>query len=286
MPHQQLVDFCHANYNRPERCDDCPNDPCTTSCVSCLDLIHQVGTHDRSYNCENIVNCYTCKYIYRYSTEIEFLLNRYTTVFRSTENVKLWSIGCGPCTELFGLYRFRNNNHLNFNIEFKGFELNDLWSPIHKFIHQMNNFQTEFYIQDIFKYITLNNDHPHIITLNYILSDILRTNRDDIDMFIGNLCDWYAPMTRTFLIINDINLGRNNNEARYYYDVIAQRVRALRNLNHLRHVGKYHFANSQRYYFQYGALNPNNQVLIQPPQEIADFYSPWMECRSAQLVLF
>ena len=286
MPHQQLVQFCHENYNRPERCNDCPNEPCRNSCVACLDHIHQVGTHDRSYNCVNIVNCYTCKYIYRYSTEIEYLMNRYAPVFRNTENVRLWSIGCGPCTELFGLYRFRNINNLNFTIEYKGFELNELWTPIHNFIHQMNYFGTEFYIQDVFNYIALNNEHPHLITLNYLLSDILRTNRDYINLFIENLCNWYAPMTHTFLIINDINLGRNSNESRYYYEIIVQRIRALRGVNQLRHEGRYHFANSQRFYFQYGTLNPNNQVQIHPPEEIADFYSPWMECRSAQLVLF
>ena len=112
MPHQMLVQYCHENYNRPDRCEECPNDPCHSSCVACLDYVHRVKTQHRSYNCLNIINCYTCKYIYRYSTEIEFLLNKYVSVFKGKDKVKLWSIGCGPCTELFGLYRFKTNNKL------------------------------------------------------------------------------------------------------------------------------------------------------------------------------
>lgn len=286
MPHENLVNYCYENYDRPRRCDDCPNDPCFDNCGLCLDYIHRVGTHDRTYNCGNIIKYYTCKYIYRYSTEIEYLLNRYTRAFRNVRNVRIWSIGCGPCTELFGLYRFRNNNDLNFTIQYKGFELNELWTPIHDFIHQMDCFETEFYIQDVFDYIKSNNEHPHIIILNYLLSDILRTNRDYIDKFINNLCDWYAPMINTFLIINDINLGQNDCEARYYYNIIVQKIKDLKGVKSLRIVKKFHFANSQSDYYKYGDLHSNNQVQIQPPNEIITFYNPWLECRSAQLVIF
>lgn len=287
MPHEKLVNYCYENYDCPRRCDDCPNDPCFGTCNLCLDHIHRVGTHDRTYNCGNIIKYYTCKYIYRYSTEIEYLLNRYryTRAFRNVRNVRIWSIGCGPCTELFGLYRFKNNNNLNFTIQYKGFELNELWTPIHNFIRQMNCFETEFYIQDVFDYIDSHDEHPNIIILNYLISDILRTNWDYIDEFIDNLCNWYAPLTNTYLIINDINLGRNNNEPRYYYEIIVQRLRNLRGLASLRHERRYHFENSQRFFYQYGNLNPNNQVNIQPPNEILNFCSPLMECRSAQLVI-
>jgi hypothetical protein len=285
MPLNQLIQFCHHNYNRPERCDDCPNENCRNSCTACLDHIHQVGTHDRSYNCPNIIFCYTCKYLFRYSSEIEFLLNRYTNVFRNAQIVRLWSIGCGPATELFGLHNFKINNHLDFEIEYKGFDLNEIWTPIHNFIHPLNNFQADFFNQDFFNYLETTEERPHIVILNYLLSDILRTNREYINEFIENLCTWYSHVERTFLIINDINLGRNINESRFYYERIVKRVRELRELNVLRHEGRYHFANGQRFYFQYGQRNINNQVQLIPDPEIEEFYSPWLECRSAQLVL-
>lgn len=136
MPLNQLINFCHQNYNRPDRCDDCPNDACHNTCTACLDHIHRVGTIDRTYNCANIVNCYTCKYIYRYSSEIEFLLNLYIQTFRNAAEVRLWSIGCGPATELFGLHNFKINNQLNFVIKYKGFDLNAIWHHVHDYIDQ------------------------------------------------------------------------------------------------------------------------------------------------------
>ena len=163
MSHEQLVNYCYTNYNRPDDgCNHCQNAPCLGGSELCLDHIHRVGTHDRTYNCANIVNYYTCKYIYRYLTEIEILLNKYTSVFRNIRNLRLWSIGCGPCTELFGLHRFKNNKNINFTIQYKGFELNELWTPIHNSIRQMNCFETEFYIQDVFDYIGSNDEHPDI----------------------------------------------------------------------------------------------------------------------------
>ena len=282
MPLNQLVDFCHQNYNRPDRCDDCPNEDCSNSCTACLNHIHHVGTHDRSYNCPNIVYCYTCKYIYRYSSEIEFLLNCYAVIFRNAPTVRLWSIGCGPATELFGLYNFKTNHQLDFAIEYKGFDLNEIWNPVHAYIYQLDNFQADFYNENIFDYIATTDEQPQIIILNYLLSDILRTNRDSIDEFINNLCILIGQLERCILIVNDINLGRNNNEARYYYNIIEARIAAQPNFKHVR---KFHFANSQHFFYPYGIRHENNQVQIIPPPEISEAYSPWLECRSAQLVL-
>ena len=92
----------------------------------------------------------------------------------------------------------------------------------------------------------------------------------------------YAPSSVT---INDINLGGNSNRPRYYYGRIIQRVRQHRQLPQLRHEGMYHFINSQRNYYDYGRQHLNNTVQLVPPQDILNTYSPWMECRSAQLVL-
>ena len=78
---------------------------------------------------------------------------------------------------------------------------------------------------------------------------------------------------------------RNENEARYYYDIIVKKIKDLRGVKSLRIVKKIHFANSQSDYYKYGDLHPNNQAQIQPPNEIITFCNPWLECRSAQLVI-
>jgi hypothetical protein len=283
MPINQLVIFCNEHHNRLVRCVDCPNEVCHNNCIACLESIHQVGNRGRTYNCNNIIYCYTCKYIYRYSTEIEYLLNRYLNTFINATTVKIWSVGCGPCTELFGLHNFKISNNLNFAIQYKGFDLSTCWKPIHEQINQLQQFQTEFYYQNVFDYVNSTDECPNIIILNYLISDILRTNKDYIDGFINSLCEMLTQFDNCILIINDINLGRNDNQSRHYYDLIETRIQES---NHIIHVGKYHYANSQRWFYPYGIRNANNRVQLDVDQGIQNRYSPWLECRSAQLVIF
>ena len=111
MERNQLAEFCNEKYHRDEKCHDCPNEVCHDSCINCLENIHNVNTKDRTYNCSNIAYCYTCKYIYRYSSEIEHLLETYINVFKKTKKLNICSIGCGPCSELFGLYSFKRKHN-------------------------------------------------------------------------------------------------------------------------------------------------------------------------------
>lgn len=280
MPISQLIEFCDELHNRPNRCESCPNDTCQNSCTACLDLIHRVTTNDRTYNCENIIYCYTCKYLYRYSTEIEILFNKYANAFRNVKEARTWSIGCGPCSELFGLYNFKISNHLEFAINYKGFDLNTLWRPVHDCIKQMKQFEASFFYEDIFKYSKQTNEKPNIIILNYVISDILRTNRGYINRFIKELCGFINEISKCALIINDINLGQNDKEPRYYYNTI---IREIRKESSIIHEGHFHFVNSQRSYCRYGQQHNNNRVPIIPPENISKTYTPWLECRSAQL---
>ena len=285
MPVNQLVAICNERHNRQERCATCPNDPCLNNCSACLEYIHRVGTQERSYNCDNIIYCYTCKFIFRYSSEIQHLLNLYSRVFKNATTVNMCSIGSGPCTELFGLYRLKMNYQLDFTINYKGFDLNTIWRPVHEIISDMPYFNTEFYYENVFNYYAEAVEYPHFLVLNYVISDILRTNREYIDEFIDGLCNLYSLMPNAFLIINDINLGQNNTEARYYYDVIVNRLQSVNQVN-LKHIRRCHFINSQKAYFSYGGYHINNETLEMPNDDINRIFSPWVECRSAQLAIF
>lgn len=282
MPINQLVAFCNQNHNRIERCEDCPNNVCRGSCVACLEHIHRVGTNDRTYNCHNIVYCYTCNYIYKYSSEVEYLLNLYVSLFRNAQQIRMWSIGCGPCSELFGLYNFKIRNNLNFNINYRGFDLNNTWIPIHNYVQQLPHFVSNFEYEDVFQYFQRNDENPNIIVLNYVLSDILRTNRDSINQFIDDLCHLINSLDRCLLIVNDINLGRDDSEPRYYYNQI--RLNILRDSNIVTQ-GSYHFVNSQSRYWRYGDQHASNIVTTFPPDQIIQRYGTWTECRSAQLLI-
>lgn len=283
MPINQIVDFCSRLHDRHERCLDCPNEECHNSCLGCLENIHLVSSCERTYNCNNIAYCYTCKYVYRYSSEIEYLLSTYISVFRNAQPLRVCSIGCGPCSELFGLDSFKKRNNLNFEINYKGFEQIRIWEPIHQEINRILEYNIEFIYDDVFEFYKNDEDLPNIIILNYVLSDILRHNSEYFQVFINNICALFQRLPSAILIINDINLGRGQNEVRYHYKPLIDR---LQQDNNIIRVDKFHFTNSQRPFFSYGVLHDSNTATMNPPQDIINKYSPWLECRSAQCVIF
>lgn len=279
-PVNQFVDFCLNNYERTVKCKKCDNDNCY-GCLKCLEGIHYHTSFRNDYNCKNLIYCYVCHHIYRYSSEIEHLLNKYKPIFVGGKNVRICSIGCGPCSELFGIMQFRHRNNLSFNLSFKGFEITRFWEPIHQFIYNKNKVNFSFEYTDVFDYYKSTTDYPNIIILNYVLSDIALKGNDVINSFIENLVELYVKFPQCFLLINDINLGRNNTEPRFYYDTIIDKIREQ---VEIRLVKKFHFVNSQRGYFQYGEQNPDNSCTSFVNPETRRF-SPWIECRSAQLII-
>lgn len=286
MPINTLIRYCDDLYNRPTRCYTCSNE-CKGSCLKCLEYIHKTSTNDRTYNCNNIINCYTCKYLYKYSAEIEHLLMQFIRWFKLNQDniITIGSIGCGPCSELFGLDQFKRHNRLSFKIQYKGFELINNWSHIHNKIVEMGIVHhIEFHYEDVFNYYTLHQDYPQILILNYVVSDIVRRNSEvGINSFLIKLYELIEHMSsKSFVVINDINLGRTNREARYYYDIIENELQ-YRGINI--DTRKYHFPNSQRYYYAYGLMLPNN-ITCHIPNDIMQKYNPWSECRSAALIIY
>lgn len=286
MPINSLVQYCDSLYHRPDRCETCGNE-CKGSCLECLAHIHKTTTNDRTYNCANIINCYTCKYIYKYSAETEHLLTPFKKWFEQIGNnpVTIGSIGCGPCSELFGLYQFREHNNLSFQIQYRGFELIEKWKHIHQKIESLNIAdEIDFQYEDVFEYYNRNRNFPQILILNYVLSDIIRRcSSDDLTVFFENLYTLINRMCgKSFIVFNDINLGRDTAEARFYYNLIEQELQK-------RHIDvvtrKYHFPNSQRFYVQYGNELPNN-ITCNIPRNINQKYNPWAECRSAAIIIY
>lgn len=94
----QIVNYCSSNYvdKRDKRCNGCQND-CSGSCKNCLHNIFW-GKKIQRYNCSNIVNFYVCRYIYRFASEIEYILNKVYS-FNLLKRLDILSIGCGPSTD-------------------------------------------------------------------------------------------------------------------------------------------------------------------------------------------
>lgn len=216
--------------------------------------------------------------IYRYSSEIEYILSKYNI----KSDLRICSIGCGPCSELFGVFSYKNNKRLDFAIEFTGFELNRIWEPIHSEINKLFDFNTTFIYDDIFEYYQDKEVLPNVLILNYMLSDLLKHQPEQFEEFIDKLCVLYKRMPKSIMIVNDINLGQKKNEIRWHFEPL---IKKLQQENEILTAERCHFANSQGTYYSYGDMYSNNNVVVMPQKEIAEKYNTWTECRSAQLVV-
>ena len=237
MPINQLVEFCLEQYNKQGRCIDCVNDcKCIgkEDCYLCLNYIHQINTFDRTYNCKNITYNYILKHIYRYSSEIERLFNSFESLKR-VQHFKIASIGCGPCSELFGIKQFLDNNELNPIFEYIGFDYNTQWNEIQNKIVDILGEDVQFSNEDIFAYYEQYPDRlPNVLILNYVLSDIVKFNRVGVDEFVESLIDLFNKMPNSCIIINDISYYERNlqnkgtwravNYMNYIYDSLVNTV--------------------------------------------------------------
>ncbi len=281
-----IVIYCNDLYknNHSEyRCENCEN-KCKGSCESCLDAIH--FGDDRRYNCKNIVNYYFCKYIYKYSSEIKYLFEAHHTLI-GLDNLRVLSIGCGPCTDLFGILTAIENSEDNKKLEYTGIDLNDTWVDIHDYIlaNKSDDFKVEFIYDDVFNIIHSDKFkkeiNPNIIVFQYVLSDIIKYNNDiEIKDFLDKLINEIIIKLEddSFIIFNDIN----HMDTRKYFDYMRNKISSQGiNIQWKKH----HFKHDIKPYYRYGTEHDSNNVAYDVPFEILGTYSPWTFCSSSQLVI-
>ena len=249
---KDLLLFCGEKYNK-QQCNNCKKNECSNiNCEKCLYNIH-FNKVNRDYDCENMIYYYVLKNTAKYACEISYLLNVKNELFNKELNI--WSIGTGPCYELFAFEVFCSTNKLNYN--FIGFDLNNNWKIIHNKIQVLlPNRKINFIYSDFFEYYNHFKDRPNVIILNYVLSSIL-ASKNDINEFLKSICTLFNNIDSGILIINDINSGKDSTNARYYFDKL--------NLGDLLSQegissNKYHFKDSNKSYYTYGTSHINSKV--------------------------
>ncbi len=282
----QLVDYSHSLHSRPVRCSSCLN-ACHGGCEQCLDAIHMRG-EIREYNCANIVHFYVCKYIYKYSSEIDRLFAVMRSI-NSLDQYNILSIGSGPCTELVGILNYMERSSVSKNVVYLGIERNPIWSDIHtklKSLIRQGSLSVKFKIlnADIFNAIStirFGSMHwkPNILILNYVISDMVK-NGSHMGNFIRSIVDKIIPHmpVGSSIIINDIN---HNQQARDYFDALESAISE----KYILQVNRGHFVNNIRQYYRYGTQRPTNTITQTPPSDIISKYSPWTFCSSAHMIL-
>lgn len=283
---QELVGFCDKSFATHTQGLPCYGVP-DMSCPDCLKKIHFEKDFERTYDCINMCYWYVCKNIYRYVTEMGWLLHDRKLGLRNrTEPLNICSIGCGPCSELIALEEYRKEYGLSFKYTYTGFDLNTVWEPIQRKVSSLSAppNSIKFIPSDVFDYYADEDALPNMIILNYMLSDMLKYREDEFSAFIDNLCNFFAGLSSCVLLINDINRGVNKNDPRWYYPIIYKKiVEQCGNNNIESHC--FHFEDSMKNFYHYGTKRNQNCIFGKVPQNIITKYSTNTECHSAQMII-
>lgn len=279
MPINQLTNFCHASIVKNGKCPDCTYD-CQNRCNNCLQEIH-FGA-DRTYNCQNMIYCYTCSYVYKYASEINHLFN--LLQYNSFTEFKILNLGCGSCADLFGINNFLAQRNRQLPVSYTGVDINQKWVSTQTKIKELFSEQNiNFILSDVFDYLdsipvgqVLN---FNIVNLQYILNELHKNCNERIDEFITKFVIKVINQlpSNTTVIINDINLHHVRN--------IAARIFNEAVVKNLVSQGSYRFRNPTSHTYG-GSQHPNDNLLFEVSQNILTNYDVKNPCSSAQIVIY
>lgn len=281
-----FLSWCDTEYTNAQHCqcgNACRNGNfckgTQSNCYSCIQRIHRYNNRTYHYNCDKMVLYYTLKHSYRFGAEVFYELNRLKNDFINWQDIHIASIGCGPCTELFGTLSFwRTIGKNDADFHFRGFDTEPLWQPIMRQV--VSYFQiadVHTYGQDAFVYYGQSQEDIDVIILNYMLSDMMKFQPGQYDQFLNNLIALIRQKSPRYLLINDvyllISLGASN-----------RMVRFLNNAGLNFKLAKLQYHINHPYIGQFG-----KQVAKQPfamsDASIVQKYDPFPETNSIQTLI-
>lgn len=179
-----------------------------SNCYACIKRVHSYRNKTVHYNCDKLVNYYVLKHTYRFGAEVFFEFNRIRNDISNWQEIYITSIGCGPCSELFGSLSFwRTLGKSDSDYHFRGFDTVQLWMPI---LNRVNtcfpNADVHAENQDAFAYYGISQERVDVIVLNYMLSDMKKFNGAQYPNFLANLISLIRLKRPQYLLINDIYL--------------------------------------------------------------------------------
>lgn len=285
-----IINYCHKKYQNKENCLDCTyKKHCHGRCDRCLHYIHTpaAAPAPRQYDCPNMANFYVCKYSYRYMSELVYALGQVKDL-EDKEFLRVMSVGCGPCTDLFALDYLNENGIFKFEtLEYQGVDLaQNVWEEIHKQIPKYNpsKYHLEFFYQDVTEFIdTIIKVKwvPDLIIFQYVFSDMQKhCESEKLKSFISKIAQFInVDMSEnTYIILNDINLTTAMGGGREHFDKLLAQISQTQ-------FRRYHFNNSNRdRHYNYGDEYNQNDLVLKNPAFLRS-YEPYTSCASAQLII-
>ena len=288
-----LISYCADHYAKDGKCRTCTKDclckETEHTCYSCIKYIHNNNTIDRHYDCPNLIYNYVIKHSYRYASEIAYAI-KYLSNFESVKHYplwKVWSIGCGPCSEYFGLRYATEHIRIfqNKTIDFTGFDFNHSWNDIQNFIKENLDNNLKIENKNCFEH----EDAPNLIILNYMLSDLCkRSTLEEVRSFMLSLSSKIQSLENVCIIINDIDYRtfdfKQPKYALDYMDVLAKKLATLRDAKYKYNISKHYFHPQRGTNEIYGEQYPHSNLLWVILPEAQPF-DPFSICNSCQLVI-
>jgi hypothetical protein len=222
------------------------------------------------------------KHGHRYASEVDKILKllKHTKGVQLPNDLNVASIGCGPCTELFGIM----NQFGSGIVHYKGFDMNAIWQPLTMFERTLfPNVDIHFYNQDFFAFMAGNDWHIDILILNYLLSDMARCQTQTqcsafLDSII-NLCD---NGRITYIVVNDIYLTYATGTGYALMEELARKLRTDKNVDEREARGR--FIEPNQWQPEYGTKQPDSLSFPIVEPAVAP-YSPMGSCGSIFIVI-
>ncbi len=295
----QLVHLCDERYHNYAECDTCPNSNfCQHNCGECLKATHfsKEALVKRHYDCTKMMDFYVCKYAYRYTSELIYAFSMLQDL-KTKENLKVLSLGCGPCTDLLALDYLKQHNEYHFEtLDYRGVEINPIiWENIHKdirnIVKEISGWSFAVFPQDIAQYIceqNMNQWKPDLIVLQYVLSDMCKNMESkEINKVIKIIANYVDQLrNETYIVCNDINLSCSMGGGRECFDSILEKI-----CTNTQYSQNHFFNNSKSNHFEYGVEYDKNDIVMDGLDNnvwlkyLKDNYNLFESCASAQMII-
>lgn len=273
-----------------------------STCEKCLPKVHFRRKNNgnlRDYDCKNMIYYYCGRYSLKHSGEVFLLLQQIS--HRIPDNLRVLSIGCGPCTDLLAFDAYLKTHKQNGKIEYHGLEKSNLWNDIHNFIiqnsekHNLSKVKITYLdVVEQFREVEniIKNEKPNIISFQYVLSDMAKYYHVD---FVKEFADKFVEKAfeilpgSTIIIFNDTNVTqsyakKNPDEVkgRIILEFLAKKYWSKNYVSVL----KYYFPYKNDKSLEFGKAQSKCKVEMKKvPEDLKNYFEMWTEYRSIQLVL-
>lgn len=264
--------------------NNCPHD-----CGKCLHYIHtpNIAPAPRKYDCGRMCDYYVCKYSHKYMSELYYAFQNLEDL-KHIENLKVLSIGCGPCTDMLALDYLKQSRVYNYStLEYRGIEIDTtIWKKIHNDIgdlvpdtYDINiiNYDACLYVDQLLE----QEWKPNLIVFQYVFSDMQKHSKEEkIEHLIETIGKYISQCpNNTYIVCNDINLSRRFNGGREFFDMLLNKIPCETQYIQC------HFNNSNKNgHFNYGQEYKSNKLICPIPTSI-QCYEPFTSCASAQMLI-